>query len=469
MMRYPWISLKALGVAAVVALAPHPALAGSDEIEAYGVRLPIQPAPGASVQRIALPAVALRAVQRADLGDVRVFDRSGRALPIALAGAGPSQAGRLRTRLKTYPILGRPGALKLTGLSLTFDEDRAARVVGVDGRIETSAADDVVTLGTLLDSRAVKQPAMGLLLDADLPISQPVSFRVEASTDLTDWRPLAQKVFFRAAPADQSVTSELIGLNGADLRGQYLRVTWSAASRLLAPVRIRGATVTTAAASGGADRVIVEASTPPLGDPFQLRFALPFGAPVAALRIVPPAGTALIPVTMFGRADREQPWTRLGDATVYRMISNGTERTNGAIELPDGIFREVRIDADRRSGGFPAAPHVELHFAPRQIIALLSGPAPFTLAAGSATAGNAYLPVGKLIPDGRIDQLPSAIVRTDPGSVLELASSAGTGTPRRTIILWLALLLATLTLGAIVWLLVRSMKRSAPSASDPGP
>jgi hypothetical protein len=304
----------------------------------------------------------------------------------------------------------------------------------------------------------VAEPALGLALDADLPVAQPVTFKVEASDDLADWEAVAQKVIYRVG-ANPAVT---IALDRRDLRGKYLRISWSAASRLLAPVTIRSATLITPGAA--ARRVVVAATTPPLADPYQAEFTLPFGAHLAALRIAPPVGTVVIPVKLFGRADREQPWSLLGEGTVYQVITDGRARTNGPIELPDGAYRQIRIEADRRSGGFPAAPGLELHFAAQQVAVLLAGKAPFTLAAGSAAAPNVYLPLAALVADGRAGRVPLAAVR-DRAAAVALGSSGGDGVPLRTIILWGALIVGTLSLGAIVWALTRSMRRQTPTES----
>lgn len=452
MMRRPVMAAALFGAAMAT-----PAPARVDDQRTFRVTATIQPVAGASVQRLALPGDILTALQRADLGDLRVFDRTGKAVPIARIDPASLPSENRRVALRAYPILGSPGGLKTIGVSIKLAGDKIARVVSVDDRPEQTGSS---LLGVLLDTRDVAEPGLGLSLDADLPQSQPVRFTIEASADLADWEKVAHKVIYRAA--DRSVTAETIALDHLDLRGRYLRVTWSAASRLLSPVTIRGATLITPGAA--ARDIVVAATAPPLTDPYRVEFSLPFAARLAALRIVPPVGTFVIPVKLFGRADREQPWALLGEGTVFQVIKDGRAQTNGGIALPDGAFRELKIEADRRSGGFPAAPGLELHFAVQQVAALLAGKPPFTLAAGSATAPNVYLPLQTLVPDGRAETVPLAAVTAPRGgkAAVTLPSSQQDRASLRTILLWGALIVGTLSLAAIAWSLYRGVRRQAP-------
>ena len=157
-------------LAALAAIASISATA-ADSPDAYRIHLAVRPVPGTSVQRIALPGPVLAALQRGDLGDLRVFDANGRSMPIALAPSGPPARVQRRAVFAAYPILGSPGALRITGLSLTFDGDRGARLVGADGAVADGGAQSATVLGVLLDTRKVTAPATGLQLDADLPAS----------------------------------------------------------------------------------------------------------------------------------------------------------------------------------------------------------------------------------------------------------------------------------------------------------
>ena len=99
------------------------------------------------------------------------------------------------------------------------------------------------------------------------------------------------------------------------------------------------------------------------------------------------------------------------------------------------------------------APAVGFGFARRDIAFLAIGRAPYVLAAGRASAADAFLSLASLMTqavDGRI-----AIATTAPaGGAVRLEPVGAPGGSRQAL-LWLVLLGATAMLGAMAWLLWR--------------
>ena len=93
MIRRLSIALLALTIAACDgAEAPDPT-----RPDQFAARLAVEPATGGTVQRVILPEQALVAIQRADLGDVRIYDGRGKPLSLALGG-GADEERRSVTR-----------------------------------------------------------------------------------------------------------------------------------------------------------------------------------------------------------------------------------------------------------------------------------------------------------------------------------------------------------------------------------
>lgn len=406
---------------------------------AYAVRLPLTLVRGASVQRVELPARALIALRSAAIADLRVFDGRGRAVPIARAR--PAGGAARREVLQALPILGSPDALKVTGVSLRLDRDGRARVANVDGTVAELAGATTV-LGMILDASAIEGTARSLLVDADLPAGQPVTFVVEASEDLSAWRSLGERVIYRPPGSQGGSVGEAIPLQGRLPRGARLRVTWRAEFRLLSPVTVRSAVLTTR--PEGATVVTADATPPPLLDARTVEFAVPFAAPIASITVIPAADDAVVPVRVLGRDDREEPWTLLGE---------GMAGPNAAAIALDGrSMRAMRIEADRRVTGFSAAPMVRFGLAPAAIAFVASGPPPFTLAAGRDETPNTFLPLASIV--GRESTLlPFASVTVSSAKDLRLSPVSEGGASRRTILLWGVLLGATALLGGMAWLL----------------
>ena len=468
------------------------AAADANSPAAYAIRVPVTLAADAPLQRVMLPAEVLVRLQSPGYADVRLFNGAGQPVPMALAGVAAASAPEELVTLPAYPILGAAstGTAGLEGLSLRIEERQGQRVVQIDTAATTTTAGPATqqaVRGALLDARNVQLPVARMALDVDLPAGQPVTFRVQASKDLKHWQPLAETVLYRAdaaaAPtAPGRLGNEQIDLQRADLKGHYLRVTWGDAA-----VTLRGATLATSRSTGRRERVSASMATPALANPRELVFALPFATPVAALAITPPGSNVLIPVRVLGRNHREQPWSPLASAVVYKMATGGKEQASGPVELGGASVREIKIEADPKTPGFAVAPALALQFEPAQLVFLASGQGPFTLAAGlpgATAAASAFLPLASLVPGyqpAQENQLPVAladVARADitggqpaDGALVPAAAASG-GISTRSAVLWGVLLAGVAALGLMAWLLLRQTKQAGtqvPAAPTDAP
>ena len=490
--------LRSAGLACVgLAFAGGLWAADANSPQSYAQRLPLATVPGAALQRVVLPAQVLAALQTADYRDIRIFNAQGQPVPMALAAGGSATvlaATEKQITLPAYPILGGAGAsagtLAQEGLSLRIEEQQGRRVVQINTSAGTPAAPSgQQVLGALFDTRTLGAPAVSLALDVDLPPAQPVSFQVATSRDLTRWSPLASTVLYRA-PAQEGAAgaaqlgSSTIPLTGADLKDQYLRVTWAPAQGgvdLAANVALRGATVTTSRSAAAAARPTVQVNLPTQNKPHELGFSLPFATPVAAIGITPQGSNVLVPVRVLGRNGNQQPWTSLAEGVVYSLQTAGVDQRSAAITLPSyqgNSWRDIRVEADTKTPGFTAPPAVSVEFDPVQLVFVASGDAPFTLAAGlpatdAQAAASAYLPLQSLVPGYQPAQentLPLARTEVAAAGAANVPASVqapdlSNKTSTKTMVLWGVLLAGVLALGLMAWALARQTRKvGAPDA-----
>ena len=490
--------LRSAGLACVgLAFAGGLWAADANSPQSYAQRLPLATVPGAALQRVVLPAQVLAALQTADYRDIRIFNAQGQPVPMALAAGGSATvlaATEKQITLPAYPILGGAGAsagtLAQEGLSLRIEEQQGRRVVQINTSAGTPAAPSgQQVLGALFDTRTLGAPAVSLALDVDLPPAQPVSFQVATSRDLTHWSPLASTVLYRApaqngAAGAAQLGSSTIHLTGADLKDQYLRVTWAPAQGgvdLAANVALRGATVTTSRSAAAAARPTVQVNLPTQNKPHELGFSLPFATPVAAIGITPQGSNVLVPVRVLGRNGNQQPWTSLAEGVVYSLQTAGVDQRSAAITLPSyqgNSWRDIRVEADTKTPGFTAPPAVSVEFDPVQLVFVASGDAPFTLAAGlpatdAQAAASAYLPLQSLVPGYQPAQentLPLARTEVAAAGAANVPASVqapdlSDKTSTKTMVLWGVLLAGVLALGLMAWALARQTRKvGAPDA-----
>lgn len=420
--------------------------AGSDNDPAgYRIAVPLVLTGKARVKSLALPPSVLAVLQTRDGHDVRVFDAQGRAVPIARAVLRP--AGR-RDRLAPMPILGAPAAMKISGVELRLDGRGGAQLAELRG--EPIAPGRPALLGTLLDARAIKGRAQRLSIDADVPAGQPVTLIVDASDDLRDWRRLGEATRYRRPGEGAPMVS--VPLAGGAIDRDYLRITWTASSRLLTAVTVRDAVLHTETGAAPAGATISARAQTPV-DAHRIDVAMPFATPVTGLQIVPAMQDGIVPVRILGRDDREQPWALLGQGVANAAVPR-------EIALNGATPRVIRVEADARSTGFTAPPMFRFTLPPTTLLLLDSGMGPFTLAAGRGDARDLFLAADDLL-DGQavtdeVQLSPSAPFR------LNLLPPDDAGASWRSMILWAVLLIATTLLAGLAW----RLSRQQPAPAD---
>ena len=436
------LSARILAACLLMAAAPPAPDAAQ---ESFALRIPIVVHDGRPVQRVSVPAAAMAAARSRDLADLRVFDSMGKPMPVARIAARARPARR--DTLPALPILGTANALDITGVSLRLDGDDRARVVNVTGK-PMGARDTGTVLGVLFDARRIRGRAQSLILHADLPVSQPITFDVEASADLKNWRELGEQVLYRAANRSDTLA---IALTRTALRGEFVRVTWRADTRLIAPVTIVSGTLVTQPGTGP-DRVSLNAQLPAAIDARTFAFAMPVAAPILGIGVVPTGSDILVPMTVYGRNAREQPWTFLG---------RGIAARDRIVGLDGGYHRQLRLEADDNTAGFTSPPDIRLRFASQHVAFLAAGTPPYVMAVGKADAVGAYLPLDSLMAQAA-GQSPGEATTRSQDRVLQLPGLTADGAAGRQFTLWAMLLAATAALAVMVYGLWRRQPDGRP-------
>jgi Protein of unknown function (DUF3999) len=472
--RTTW--LLAGGLAMALSVSSTWAAPDANSAASYALRAPLALSGDAPLQRLVLPAQALVRLQTLGYNDVRIFNAQGQPVPMALAQvAAQTQTQNQQVNLPAYPILGASGSMGMEGMQLRIEEKQGQRTVRIDTASAPSAGAAKNIIGVLLDARTLTAPVVAMVLDADLPVGQPITFEVQASKDLKNWRSLADTVLYRTADATDANASKLgtqrMQLPSSELKDHYLRITWQGTTDAAAAVAVRGATLTTSQSTSSNPRVSAAIALPALTQAHELSFALPFSTPLAALKIKLQGNNVLIPARVLGRNDRNQAWASIGSTVLFNLTTNGKEQSNPAVELGGAAYREIKIEADKKTAGFAAAPEVSALFEPTQVVFLASGNAPFSLAVGLADAVSAYLPLVSLMPgyqSGQENALPAAradisaaAVAAGPAAVAQATSDAP---PTRSLVLWGVLLAGVVALGLMALALMKSGKKPSGPA-----
>lgn len=396
----------------------------------------VQPQGSASLQRIEVPAAALVAIKREDMGDIRVFDGRGKAIPLARAYTVDYEDPDEGSRAIDIPVYPIAAAASVAEPAVSIEVAGPGQTVS----IATSGTTGSDTAAVLLDTRALTDPVVALQLFVSMPPQTMLDFKIESSADLRRWEHLADEVVF-TIEMQKAPLGGAFELGGIDLHKRYLRVSWKASPG----VAVRDAIAYTSKKLEPR-RLAFATRGVQLDDAHNLRFS----APVAGRFAIALSGAkedGFVPIRLYGRDANEQPWQSAGAAAV---------RPDGKAELVDlegSRYAQYRIEADARTSGFSRAPQVTLHLEPLTLLAVFNGQPPYRLAAGNAKAENNLFAPEELaerkvfegvLPLAKIEAAPPPVIALDAGQ------ADGPFSPRK-LVLWGALLLGTavLAFGAV--------------------
>jgi hypothetical protein len=428
--------------------------------DGYGLVLPVTPAQGGTIQRVALPPAAIGALTRADHGDYRLFDGSGRKLAVALDSSRADAANAVDNAVPVTPIemprSGGPG-----NVSVQIGQGAQDVTVDVNARPDREGRP---LAGLLLDTRELVDPAREVRLVIELPRDRLVEITVEQSSDLKTWTRIASRQLVRFPGEDLTDVVSAVPLGGAMLKDTYLRISYPVASDVL----VRTARVVTMKAAA-APQIAFATTGAALIDPHTIAFRYPLGgAGEGSAKVVLDTGSSslaprlritgsdqdgVIPLRLEGRRNAESPWTGWDGATL---------RGGQAVELrfPGAAMADYRVVADPDSAGFFALPRIELLVDPVDLLVSFGGSPPYRLAVGNPAATPSLLADRELLGPNPPAAIPTASVAGAKEAPVLSIAPAGDGGPfsPRKLALWAALLLAV---GVLAFAAVRLMTASA--------
>lgn len=347
----------------------------------------------AGAYRVVLDEAVYRAAHRDSLGDIDIFNAQGQALPSALFTAEQpvAQAAR-KLELPWFPLPARPSD---QGGDIRLLAERDAN--GVVRRIEAQVSGDKEEKAAgewLIDASRLHEPVIALQLDWSQG-QQPLeaAYRVEGSDDLRQWRTLNPR-------------ATLVDLSRGGERLQQRRIPLDGSARYLRLVPLQGQVMP--ALTG----VVAELAPPSAVPDWQWReltgrrvseqgrdyfeFELDGRFPVDRIDVALPDNSA-VEWTVQSRDSAEGAWTyRAGPWMAYRLQGEGQDSRSDAQALSSPVRdRYWRLSARQPVG--EALPALRLGYRPEVMVFLAQGQSPYALAAGSARAQRAQVPIPALL------------------------------------------------------------------------
>lgn len=421
---------------------------------------------GAAYYSVTLSVAVYAASRRGDLGDLRVFNGAGDAVPYSLDA--PREPARLPPALR--PVRWFP----LPPVAAAADAAPSGVAISADGSLRATAAPppraqhdvDLIDAG-----RAARAGLVGALLVHLRDDNYQGRVRVEASDDLRHWQPAGDAQLLKVNYNGSTLSQDRIELSGVHAR--YLRLHWLDGSPYVDSIDAEvHATAVDLARRADMQREWREGIVAQAGlKPGEYFFSTGRPYPVDRLHIGLPQPNTVAPAVVYSRAGLNAPWREVAHATLFRLHNGEVEQSNAPLELKPDTDRQWRVVIDPRNGGVgPGALTVAAGWHPATLTFAALGSAPFTLAVGNATTTSAAVSREALLTDAS-----SAVANARLGDALPIAQRAIAGSDvkgsdaARGYLLWAALALAVGSLGAIAWRLARVAQSRATGVAGSAP
>ena len=431
-------------LALVVALALPAWAQGPDDFRA---KARITVAEEDALQRLVLPPEVYRDA-RADLGDVRVFNGAGEAVPIALA-TDPERAREAQVSgvLPQFSVTSLDVAPEHLGVVIRMSD---GTLIGVRNR---GGAKSQRVAAYILDASTIKLPMRALMVDWDpAKGAEVVPVRVDGSTDLRSWHPLASGVtLVHLEQGGRTLEQPRIPLPRS--QEKYLRITWGGAVAF----KLNGVKAEFDDRLKPPEREVVRVQGRKGDHDGEIKYDLGARYPVEAIRLLPVERNSVIPAT-FTIGDRAAGTHReVASGVFYRLARNGADVESPPLEIGRRAARRwvARVDPDSGAVG-QALPDLEVQWRPAQVVFVARGDGPFTLAFGDPQAKSAYQSPRTLIP-GYESHAEDALPLAKAGDVERNLTAESrlpewmAGVPPRRIALWTILVAAVAVLGVMAW------------------
>jgi hypothetical protein len=411
-------------------------------------------AEGGSLFRILLPDDVYETVTRTDLGDIRVLNAAGDAVPHALrrpsrpaledaewsaAPSFPMSSAQSEAVGRTQVRVGANGAV--------------LEVTGTSARQQTTAY--------LVDVSAFEQPLARLSLAWTAPARVTFLARVsvEGSNDLNVWRTLVPSTAIAQLERDGvTLIQNEIELPHAAQAVKYLRMAWP---KELEAVKLTGVRVRPRRTPEDADvrwRTLTSDHTEPSGAAAYDANAL-FPVEYVDLEFVDAADTASVSIS--SRPTSSAGWT-LRHAGLFYSLRDANQRIRS---VPARVAQSADRywTVQRATGRWPSdrAPRLKIGWHPHELVFIAQGSAPYTLAYGSARVDAADTPVEALLTRLERDRnyrVPAASLA--PARSLGGPEMLTEPAPVRQIVLWAVLAAAV---AALAWIAVRTFRDVKPT------
>jgi hypothetical protein len=309
----------------------------------------------ATAYRFALPLAVYRDTVRDDLGDLRVFNAQGEAVPYSsLRPEAPPPAQAVATALPSLPSLPSRGA---------------------------------AVNQTLFDGRGLDAAVSALRLDwPDSASDYSGRVKVEVSDDLGAWQTLIEGAPVANLHANGRLFKEA-RVPLAPTKAKFWRITWVGPPPPFALTSVLAEPADSPSAGG---RASLDANgTVDPADPDVYTFDLGAHPPASRVNLLLPESNMVGGIELSSRRTPRDPWRFIARGNFYRITTAAGDEHNAPLGIAVDRDRYWRARLGPGAGVAQSAPRLQVEWLPTEVTFLARGRGPFLLAYGSAAVAGA--------------------------------------------------------------------------------
>ncbi len=453
-----------------IALLALSCVASAGQREEYGYAWTLELDAGRAAHRLTLTEGVYARIGDRELRDLEAFDAQGMPVPFGpvppASGTTATPTGEFRAPLPWFALpRERNDAAGEVGISIERDAQGHLRRIGTE--VDVASRDDDAATDFLIDASS----AVGTVEELDLAWEAApkgnvsAHFEVLGSDDFEQWYGLvAHASLIDLRQGEFRLTRRTIALPSNSARYLKLVRLDAGAPFVLGAVGARlwvpgNGTVSTADREWSKARYL-RSTRDPAAYLYQAIGPLPVER--IALRLASPNSVSML--TVQSRDDDDAPWTTHSEFTAFRIEAGTRVLDHDDLAIGYTRDRQWRVVA---SPPLDRPPSLRVGYRPDQFAVLERGPAPWSLAAGSATTRRQDYPMAALL--GALDaglgrEWELATARLTSPIALRGDRALHPPPPPRPLKLWA--LWAVLAIGviAVVWM-VLGLLRSPPAPS----
>lgn len=410
-----------------------------------------------SLREVVIPTTLLERMERDDLGDIRVFNSEGQAVPHQFSSQ-QAENQQSQQSLNFFPFTKKQ-AENPANIQIKILQEGENQTVAVNSQKVSIPAGENEYQYIITNPERSKKLCKLTLDWQQAQSNQVIALSLDSSNDLQNWQQLQRTATISKLDyADSQLLQPVVKFPCTTTK--YLRLTWKDATPNIHLVSLTGHYQSKTAKA---------LQTIDLGKPqvknTQWHFEKPNAISFVELRFKAPQDGLLYKGTLYSRPTEDSQWRYQTRFLQYRLQLSNALHTSSAIELRHSKDRywKAELEGDNQ---FTASqlPTIEGQWQQQTLIYLAKGAGPFLLAYGNADIENAEnTGINNVIQSlQKASEKPTLVAlaeTTENTKRIEIQKSP----PWSKLGLWLVLLLGTAVLGYMAYGLYRQMNGNKDS------